>query len=117
MEDIIHWFKIPIIYPITSDFLTEEELSEVERIKLNNEGILEDFETDIGYFNLVKDPIVMLMPKCFIPKGKVNKKFYTEIIFASGMIAYALGKPATVYEAFCKYIDELPDEITKINEE
>jgi len=33
------------------------------------------------------------------------------------MIAYALGKPATVYEAFCKYIDELPDEITKINEE
>lgn len=117
MEDNIHWFKIPIIYPVTSDFLTEEEISEIDRIKLNNEGLLGDFETDIGYFNLVKDPIVMLMPKCFIPKDKVNKKFYTELIFASGMVAYALGKPTSVYEAFCKYIDDLPSDVTTLKDE
>jgi hypothetical protein len=110
MEDKINWFKIPIIYPLTASFLTEEEISEVDRIKLNNEGLLNDFETDTGYFNLLQDPIVMLMPKCFIPKDKVNKKFYTELIFASGMVAYALGKPSSVYEALTKYIDEFVEE-------
>ena len=71
--DLIKWLKIPIIYPITSDFLTNEELSEVDRIKLNNEGILEDFETTEGYYNLSNDAICQLNPKCFVPKGKTNK--------------------------------------------
>jgi len=106
--DLIKWLKIPIIYPITSDFLTNEELSEVDRIKLNNEGILEDFETTDGYYNLSNDAICQLNPKCFVPKGKTNKKYYTEIIFESGNIVYALGKPATVYDAINSYVDSLP---------
>jgi hypothetical protein len=117
MEDNIHWFKIPVIYPVTSNFVTDEEISEIDRIRLNNEGSWEDYETDIGCFNLVEDPIVYLLPKCFIPKGKVNKKFYTEIVFFSDKVAYALGKPITVYEALCKYIDELPEAMPKLEDE
>jgi len=110
--DLINWLKLPIIYPITSDFLTDEELSEVDRIQLNNVGLLEDFETTDGYYNLSNDAICQLNPKCFVPKSKdgerKNKKYYTEIIFESGNIVYALGKPVTVYEAINSYVDSLP---------
>jgi len=40
--DSLNWFKIDCIYPITTEFNGDTELSDVERIQLKNEGILED---------------------------------------------------------------------------
>ena len=107
--DYLNWFKISVIYPLTSSF-SDEELSEVDQIRLRNEGLLDDYETDTGVYNLSADPIVQLNPKAFIPKGKVNKKFYTEMIFQSGNITYALGKPDSVYEKINEYLNGLPEE-------
>jgi len=109
--DNIKWFKIPIIFPITSGFASKEDLSEIDIIKMKNEGLEnQDVETDMGFYNLVNDPICQLNPKCFIPKGKFNKKYYTEIIFASGDKVYALGRPSSVYEAINKYTEMFPTE-------
>jgi len=102
------WFKIDIIYPISGSF-DGEQLTEVQEIQLKNEGLLlEDYETDIGIFNLVSDPIMQINPKAFIPRGKTNKKYYSEIVFESGNIVTALGKPIQVYAKLNEYLDTFP---------
>lgn len=107
MEDLM-WFQIEIIYPISGSF-DGEELTEVQKIQLKNEGLLlEDYETDIGIFNLISDPISQINPKAFIPRNKTNKKYYSEIVFESGNIVMALGKPINVYTKLNEYLNTLP---------
>ena len=89
--ELLNWFKIDCLYPITSGMENTDELTDVERIQLKNEGILEDYEQGVAVLNLVEDTIVHLIPKCFIPKGKVYKKYYTEIVLKSGDLVYAVG--------------------------
>lgn len=105
--DTLNWLKLDCIYPISSG-LNEEEIGEVERIQLRNEGIFDDYEQGVAILNLGNDPITHMIPKCFIPKGKVNKKYYTEIILASNNVIYAVGKPEQVYDKITEYVDSLP---------
>jgi hypothetical protein len=105
--DALNWFKLDCIYPLTSDFNGSEELSDVEKIQLRNEGILDDYETGTVILNLAEDTIVHLIPKCFIPKGKTNRKYYTEIVMKSGDVVYGLGKPDFIYDKLNAYLDIL----------
>jgi hypothetical protein len=87
-------FKIKEIFPITSrisaDDEDSEELSEVDRITHSLEL---GYEIDWGYWDVVSDPIFQMHPRCVIKKGNTNKKYYTEVVFQSGNIAYAACKP------------------------
>lgn len=109
-KDSLLWLQLNVIYPLTSSFNSNEEVSEVEQIRLRNEGLLDDdqVETGVGYYNLARNGISQLNPKCFVPKGKVNKKYYTEIYFDDGDVIYALGKPSDVYEKINAYYASLP---------
>lgn len=106
--DDLKWFKIDIIYPLNSGFESNEELSEIDAIRLKAEGILDDYETGVGIYNLSVSTIANLTPKCFVPKGKTNKKYYTEIVFDTGDFAFALGKPEFVYDKINEYYNSLP---------
>ena len=66
--DTLKWFKIECIYPIDLDF-NGNEISEIDQLRLRNEGLLEDYETGVAVLNLLEDVIVHLLPKVFIPKG------------------------------------------------
>ena len=101
--ELLNWFKIDCLYPITSGMDNSEELSEVERIQLRNEGITDGYEQGVAVLNLVEDPIIHIIPKCFIPKGKTNRKYYSEIILKSGDVVYAVGRPDAVYEKINEY--------------
>jgi len=104
----LNWFKFDCIYPLTSDFNSGEELGEIERLNLQNEGILDDYEIGTAILNLGQDTIVHLIPKCFIPKGKTNRKYYTEIVMKSGDVIFALGKPDMVYDKLNAYLADIP---------
>lgn len=107
MEDI-GWFKIQVCYNITGDLSNDEELTEVEKIQLRNEGQEVDYEVGWAYFNLNEDSIRQVHPKAFVPKGKTNKKYISEIIMSSGTIYYANEKPERVYELLNEYVDRFP---------
>ena len=111
--DRLHWFKIQIIYSLTSG-IEEEEMSEIEIIRLRNEGLEDGYEVLDGYFNLLGDPISYLTPHSFIPKDKVNKKHYTTITFQSGNIVNAVGKPSDVYDRLNEYLDGLPNDVLNV---
>lgn len=106
--DEINWFKIQVCYNITGDLTNDEELSEVEKIQLRNEGQEVDYEVGWAYFNLGDDTIRQIHPKAFVPKGKTNKKYITEIIMSSGTIYYANEKPERVYELLNEYAARFP---------
>ena len=93
-------FKIDVIFPITTTLTEGEELTEVERLTNH----LEDgYETEAGYFNLTDDPIVQLNPRCFLPSNGKNKKYFTEVVFLSGSVSYAVGKPDAVWQKISEY--------------
>ena len=104
------WLKLPIISPVTSG-LTEEEISEVEAIKLRNEGLLngDEVEVGFGYYNIGVDTIKRLSPKCFIHKDRVRKRYYTEVVFDSGDVEWADGKPEEIYKLIRDYTDSLTE--------
>ena len=104
MENL-NWFEIEVYYPIDASLFDNEELSEVDRLTA---GIVEGYEIGTAYFNLGQSSIQSLLPKCFIPKGKTNKKFYTEIIFSDGSFAMATLKPFEVYNKIDEYLTNLP---------
>ena len=106
--DSLQWFSISIIHPINSAFNTDEEIDELDKIRLLNEGLLDDYETTIGYFCLSRNTITQLNPKVFIPNGKTNKKYYTEIVFENGDLVYSPGKPDVIYSKLNEYYDSLP---------
>lgn len=107
MEDV-NWFKIQVCYNITGDLTNDEELSEVEKIQLRNEGQEVDYEVGYAYLNIGQDPIRSIHPKAFVPKGRTNKKYISEIVMESGTVYYANDKPERVYEMINEYIDGLP---------
>ena len=94
-------FKIDIIYPITTTLTEGEELTEVERLTNH----LEDgHETEVGYWDLTADPIAQLNPRCFLPSNGKNKKYFTEVVFLSGNVSYAVGKPDAVWQKVSDYL-------------
>lgn len=103
----LSWFEIEVYYPIDASLFENEELSEVEKLSA---GIVEGYEVGTAYFNLGQSTVQSLLPKCFIPKGKSNKKFYTEIIFSDGSFAFAIEKPTEVYNKLDDYLEKLPKE-------
>ena len=107
----IGWLKLPIIHVVTSG-LNEEELSEIEEIQLRNEGLLDGDEVEVsfGYFNVGVDTIKRLNPKCFVPKDRKRKRYYTEVVFDSGDMEWADGKPEEIYKLISEYIDSLPED-------
>jgi hypothetical protein len=106
--DSLQWFSISIIHPINSAFNTDEEIDELDKIRLLNEGLLDDYETTIVYFCLSRNTITQLNPKVFIPKGKTNKKYYTEIVFENGDLVYSPGRPEVIYSKLNEYYESLP---------
>jgi len=102
---MLNWLKIKVIFPITAG-LDNEEVSEVQKIQMGlKDG--DEYEVEWGRYNIdqEEDRILHLTPKCFIPKGKENKKYYTEVYFANESIIYADGKPESVYKQIEDYID------------
>ena len=108
--DSLQWLSISIIHPINSAFNTDEEIDELDKIRLLNEGLLDDYETTIGYFCLSRNTITQLNPKVFIPKGKTNKKYISQIITKDGEIYFPNHKPETVYEMLDEYAQGLGPE-------
>ena len=106
--DSLQWLQLSIIHPINSAFNTDEEIDELDKIRLLNEGLLDDYETTVGYFNFGRNTIVSLNPKVFIPKGKTNKKYYTEVVFENGDVIYSAGKPEAIYSKLNEYYDSIP---------
>ena len=106
--DSLWWFKIEVCYNITGGLDNEEELSEVEKIQLQNEGESVEYETGPAYFSLAQDPIKHIHPKAFVKKGNVKKTYVSELVFRSGRIYYANHKPEKVYELLEEYFNSLP---------
>lgn len=106
--DSLNWFKLDVLYKITSG-LFEEELSEVDEIRLKAERLIDGdgYEKDTAYFSLGTDTIIRITPCAFIPKEKKNKKFYSEVVFQSGDIVFADGKPSDVYDKLNAYFDSI----------
>lgn len=101
--------KLKIIFPITAGLDDSEEVSEVQRMQMGlKDG--DQYETEFGFYPLELDPIIKLNPKCFIPKDKKQKKYYTEVIFQSEFIVFAEGKPVDVYETIKEYMKTIPEE-------
>lgn len=94
-------FEIDIIYPITTSLLDSEELSETQRLTLH---LKDGYKTDKGYWNLTDDPICQLNPRCFIPNDGENNKYFTEAVFLSGSVSYAVGKPESVLLKIKEYV-------------
>ena len=103
---MIDWFKIDIIYPKTVN-LSGDELDSDELWRLPKDEDV--YFVEVGFFNLAEDPIVQLNPRAFIPSEKKNRKQFTEVVFLSGNISYAVGKPTEVMDLINKYYDSLPD--------
>jgi len=102
-------FKVDIIYPFTNSLYHEdEELDELDRIRLG-----EEYTIDAGYYNLLADPIVQINPKCLIPKGKVNKKYFSQVVFQSGNVSYTAGKPDSLYKSLEEYTAKLGDRVSE----
>lgn len=105
--DALRWFKLEVLYKITSG-LYNEELSEIDEIRLKAEKLIDGdgYEKDLAFFNLGSDTIIRIHPCAFVPMGNKNKKFYSEVVFESGDIVYADGKPADIYDKLNDYYKE-----------
>ncbi len=104
--NFLNWFEIEVYYPIDASLFDNSELTEVEKLSA---GIVEGYEVGTAFFNLGQSTVQSLLPKCFIPKGKTNKKFYTEVIFSDGSFTFATDKPNEVYKKIDDYLSNLPD--------
>jgi len=102
MSDI-GWFKIQVCYNLSGSLSDDEELSEVEKIRLESEGEYISFEVGMAVFNLGDDMISQVNPKAFVPKGGTNKKYISEIVFNSGRVCYPNMKPEKVYEELIEW--------------
>ena len=84
----------------------EAELTDIDQIRLRNEGLEYGYKYDWGYFFLDQDMIAQLNPKCVLKKGNTNITYYTEVVFVSGSIALAQGKPEDIYKLVDDYLNE-----------
>lgn len=103
----LKWLELEVYYPIDASLFESEELSEVQKLSA---GIVEGYEIGIAYFNINQAAIQSLLPKCFIPKGKTNKKFYTEVIFNDGSFAFATDKPTEIYKKLDEYLENFVED-------
>jgi hypothetical protein len=113
-KDELMWFRIKVIYPVTSGLNEDNddsEDSELKRIRLQQLDT-DGYEYDFAYINLAKDNIVDLIPCCFLAKDRKNKTYYTDIVLESGNIINAVGKPDDVYTKILEYLETLPKEET-----
>ena len=101
----LNWLELEVYFPIDASLFEDEEMSEIEKLSA---GIVEGYETGLAYFNVVQNTIQSLLPKCFIPKGKTHRKFYTEVILVDGSFAFVTAKPTEVYAMLDDYLDKLP---------
>tara|TARA_R110000822_G_scaffold309096_2_gene438006 strand:+ start:14516 stop:14866 length:351 start_codon:yes stop_codon:yes gene_type:complete len=109
----LKWFEIEVYFPIDASLFEEnEELTEVQKMSAH---IVEGYEVGVAYFNMGQVALQSLLPKCFIPKGNKNKKFYTELIFSDGSFAFATAKPAEVYKLIDDYLDKFPEDTEEEN--
>lgn len=112
---IEHCFKVKIIFPVTNkiseDEVDEEEISETDRITMKNDGLEYGYEFGWGYWDLLKDSILQINPRCVLKKGASNKKYYSEVVFESNSIAYSAHKPEELFELLIKFKEENPDSV------
>jgi len=103
--DSLNWFKLEVLYKVTIGFDDDQELSEVDLIRLKSEGLMDgdSYEKDLAIISLGEDTIIRVEPRGFIPKGGKYKKFYSEVIFKSGDVLFAEGKPVEVYQKLNEY--------------
>jgi len=102
---MLNKLKLKVIFPITAD-LNDEELSETQRMSMGlKDG--DQYETEWGYYDYENDIVLQLNPKCFKPKDRDNKKYYTQVIFSSELIVYADGKPEIAAKAIDDYVNGL----------
>ena len=82
----------------------DDEDDVLKRIRMSNMGMVDGYEVDIAYLNIVNDPIVGMLPCCLLPKNAKNKKYYTELILESGNVVFAVGKPDAIFEKLCEFM-------------
>ena len=100
----LDWFKIKVLYPLTKD-LSDSEPNEIASMQSKGEdSFLDGYGTDMGYYDISNDAIVQINPKCFKPNDRVNKRYCSEIVFASDKIIYASDKPEDVYKQLEEYL-------------
>lgn len=110
---MIEWFKIKVIYP-TSTRLTDDEvgaddeLSETDRLTLKHLEL--GYETGEAFWDLALDPITQASPRCVIKKGESRKRYFTEVVFQSGNIAFANCKPDELQTLIKDFLSKLPQE-------
>jgi hypothetical protein len=107
---MINKLKLKVIFPVTES-LDGEELSEVQRMSMGlKDG--DQYESEWGFYDYENDIVLQLNPKCFKPKDRENKKYYTQVVFSSELIVYADGKPEVVAKAIEDYVSTLPKPIS-----
>lgn len=108
---VTDFFEINILYQTTSMIepsLDNDDDDEVmKKIRFTDDG--GEFKTDMGYFDLQIDPVMKLIPRYLCSKDGTTKKYFTEIIFESEQVAYAVGKPDSVLKKLKDYMESLPD--------
>jgi len=102
---MIDWFKIEVYCQVTRNLETSEELSEVDEIRLKNEGVfIDEHEKEYARVNFEIETIAQLNPRCFVPRNGFHKRWATEIVFDSGRIIFAVGNPESVYQKVAEYL-------------
>lgn len=99
-------FRVEIVYSITTS-LNDDGVDELDAIRIGDDGFL----TDFGYWDIVNDPIMQISPKCIVPKGKTYRKFFSEVLFQSGNIGLAVGKPDALIKLIETYEKEVLDRL------
>jgi len=106
------FFELNILYQTRSslsEFDDEEDDDVLKKVRLNNDGDGGEFKTDVGFFNLIADPIMHLEPSYLLTKDGSTKKYFTIVVFESGNSVYAIGKPESVYKKLCDYMNGLDE--------
>lgn len=106
------FFELNILYQTRSSLLIKDDDEDDEvlkKVRLNNDGDGE-YKTDVGYFDVMTDPVVQLEPSYLLTKDGSTKKYFTIVTFASGNSVYAIGKPENVYKKMCDYNESLPED-------
>lgn len=106
------FFELNILYQTRSslsEFDDEEDDDVLKKVRLNNDGDGGEFKTDLGFFNLIADPIMHLEPSYLLTKDGSTKKYFTIVVFESGNSVYAIGKPESVYKKLCDYMNNIEE--------
>lgn len=106
------FFELNILYQTRSslsEFDDEEDDDVLKKVRLNNDGDGGEFKTDLGFFNLIADPIMHLEPSYLLTKDGSTKKYFTIVVFESGNSVYAIGKPESVYKKLCDYMNNIDE--------